>query len=194
MAHGPIRRSIQKFGGKVGERAAYIGLSWVALHSLYVFWRPISRWETTLYHLPPIIGKFVDFMFICGIGATCLCIHYCQHPKEHLTAFHKFARQPVFGAQIFGLLMAKQMSFGRFLFVSLMVVYTYIGVVHHEKGIEKDQGTEIWQLYKQTTSTFFPLKRYLWAMLRGKEDVRRWNEQRNELYRRQYCTENGKKQ
>ena len=116
--------------------------------------------------------------------------HFCQCPSEQLTGFHKLSRQPVFGSQIFGLLMAKQMSLGRFLFVALMCLYTYIGVIHHEKTIEKEQGSEVWQLYKETTSTFFPLKRYFFAVLKGSAAVNEWACKRNELYRRQRCTKN----
>jgi hypothetical protein len=116
--------------------------------------------------------------------------HFCQHPSEQLTGFHKLARQPVFGTQIFGLLMAKQMSFGRFLFVAFFCLYTYLGVIHHEKAIEKEQGRELWQLYKETTSTFFPLKRYFFAAVKGRAAVTEWTRKRRELYRRQRCTEN----
>ena len=66
MARSPVRKFLQKTCTKVGERALYIGASWVVLHFLYVFWRPISHSDSTLYHLPPIIGKAVDFLFICG--------------------------------------------------------------------------------------------------------------------------------
>ena len=131
-------------------------------------------------------GKFSMSHFLFVIVGE----HFCQHPSEQLTGFHKLVRQPVFGSQIFGLLMAKQMSVGRFLFVVLLTVYTYIGVLHHEKGIEKEQGKEMWQLYKETTSTFFPLKRYLFALMKGEAAVREWTRKRNELYKRQRCTKN----
>lgn len=86
--------------------------------------------------------------------------------------------------------MAKQMSVGRFLFVSILCLYTYLGVVSHEKTIEKEQGSELWQLYKETTSTFFPLKRYFFAAVKGRVAVTEWKRKRTELYRRQRCTQN----
>jgi hypothetical protein len=66
MAHGPVRRYLQKLCTKVGERAVYIAASWLVLHFIYIFWRPISCYDSTLYHLPPIIERAVDFLFICG--------------------------------------------------------------------------------------------------------------------------------
>jgi hypothetical protein len=124
------------------------------------------------------------FLFVLIVGQ-----HFCKHPSEQLTGFHKFVRQPVFGSQIFGLLMAREMSIGRLLFVALLCLYTYLGVIHHEKAIEKEQGSEMWQLYKETTSTFFPMKRYWFALVRGKAAVMEWHRKRDELYRRQQCTE-----
>ena len=70
MAHGPVRRHLQKLCSKAGERVVYTAASWLALHFLYIFWRPISSSDSTLYHLPPIIGRAVDFLFICGYGCT----------------------------------------------------------------------------------------------------------------------------
>ena len=86
--------------------------------------------------------------------------------------------------------MVKQMSFGRLLFVSFLCVYTYLGAIHHEKAIEKEVGSEMWQLYKDTTSTFFPLKHYFFAAVKGRAAVIEWKRKRRELYRRQRCTEN----
>ena len=66
MAHGPVRRYLQKSCTKAGERTLYVAASWLILHFLYIFWRSISCPDSTIYHLPPIVGRAVDFLFICG--------------------------------------------------------------------------------------------------------------------------------
>lgn len=122
------------------------------------------------------------FVFVLCTGE-----HFCKHPSEYLPGSHKLVRQPIFASQLFGLLMARHMSLGRFLFVAFLCVYTYIGVLHHEKDTEKEQGADIWQLYTQTTSRFVPMKRYLWALMKGRAAVIEWTRKRQELYRRQRC-------
>lgn len=66
MACSSVRQYLQKLCTKPGERTVYIAASWLVLHFIYIFWRPISDSDSTLYHLPPVIGKAVDFLFICG--------------------------------------------------------------------------------------------------------------------------------
>lgn len=77
MACSPVRRSLQTLFTKAGERIMYNAASWVVLHFIYIFWRPISSSDSTFYHLPPIIGKVVDFLFACGYEYTERGFFFC---------------------------------------------------------------------------------------------------------------------
>lgn len=65
MACAAVRHYLQKLCTKAGERVVYVAASWLVLHFIYVFWRPISDSHSTLYYLPPFIGKLVYFLWFC---------------------------------------------------------------------------------------------------------------------------------
>lgn len=172
MARPGFKAGLTKVLPAALERSTYVLTTAIAIFVMILYWRPMvemvwqveTDWLRTLLHLLFWLGwvitflatQMIDGMHLMGVRQSFGATEPESTMKKFVTpAFYKLVRHPIQTGVIIAMLATPDMSVGRAILASGIIIYIFIGLYFEERDLIAEFG-DTYRDYKKRVPALFP--------------------------------------